>query len=388
LASECEGNLFLLEVNTMAHKKAAIAVLASLIMLLLVGPAGAAEDLNDLAKHKLKRVQVAHLPTPLEEMKRLTEAVGGPRLFIKRDDQTGLAFGGNKARKLDFIFADILEKKADVVITWAGVQSNWARQTAAACRMLGLEPILVLSKNNVSPESGGNLLLDAILEADVRILEPGEDRSAIVEGIVAEVKAKGLTPYTVPVGGSRPAGDMEIPLGAVAYAYGFEETYQQAREKNIPFNHLVVATGSGGTQAGLMVGAKAIAPDVKIVGISVSGEKQASQKNVAAIANQTAEVMGLDLQFTPEETIILDDYRGEGYGALSKQIVDAIAMAAKHEGIMIDPVYTGKAMAGMIDLSKKGYFKKDEGVVFLHTGGTPGLFAYENQILDYMKKNK
>jgi D-cysteine desulfhydrase family pyridoxal phosphate-dependent enzyme len=358
------------------------------MMLLLGGPAGAAEDLNELATHKFTRVQVAHLPTPLEEMEALAEAIGGPRLYIKRDDQTGLAFGGNKARKLDFIFADILEKKADVVITWAGVQSNWARQTAAACRMFGLKPILVLSKNNVSPTSGGNLLLDAILEADVHILEPGEDRDPVVERIVAEVKDKGLTPYIVPVGGSRPDASMEIPLGAVAYAYGFEETYQQAREKNFQIDQLVVATGSGGTQAGLMVGARAVAPDVKIVGISVAGEKQASQKNVADIANQTAEVLGLDFEFTPEETIILDDYRGEGYGVLSGQIVEAIALVAKHEGIMLDPVYTGKAMAGLIDLARSGYFKKDEGVVFLHTGGTPALFAYEDQILDYLKKKK
>jgi D-cysteine desulfhydrase family pyridoxal phosphate-dependent enzyme len=372
----------------MFRKKTAIAVLASSMMLLLGGPAGAAEDLNELAKHKFKRVQIAHLPTPLEEMKELAEVLGGPRLYIKRDDQTGLAFGGNKARKLDFIFADVLEKKADVVITWAGVQSNWARQTAAACRMFGIKPILVLSKNNVSPTSGGNLLLDAILEADVHILEPEEDRAAIVERIVAEVKDQGLTPYIIPVGGSRPGGSMEIPLGAVAYAYGFEEMYQQANEKNYQIDQLVLATGGGGTQAGLMVGAKTVAPNVKIVGISVAGEKQASKKNVAEIASKTAEILGLDFRFTPEETIILDDYRGEGYGVLSEQIVEAIALVAKHEGVMIDPVYTGKAMAGLIDLARSGYFKKDEGVVFLHSGGTPGLFAYEDQILDYLKEKK
>ena len=372
----------------MVRKTMAIGVLASSMVPLLGGPAGAAEDLNAMIKHKFKRVELAHLPTPLEEMKELSKAIGGPRLYIKRDDQTGLAFGGNKARKLDFIFADILEKKANVVVTWAGVQSNWARQTAAACRVFGLKPILVLSKNNVSPTSGGNLLLDTLLGADVRILEPDDDRNAVVERIVAEVKAEGLVPYTVPVGGSRPAGSMELPLGAVAYAYGFEEMHRQAREKNFRIDQVVVATGSGGTQAGLMVGAKAVAPNVKIVGIAVSREKGAVKDNVAAIANMTAETLGLNLKFTPEETIVLDDYKGEGYGVLSEQIVEAITLVAELEGIMLDPVYTGKAMAGLIDLARNGHFNKDEGVVFLHTGGTPGLFAYEDQILDYLKKKK
>lgn len=370
----------------MAGKKTMIAVSAASLMLLLAGTVGVADNLDHMVKHRVKRVEIAHLPTPLEEMTELAHAIGGPRLYIKRDDQTGLAFGGNKARKLDFIFADVVAKKSDVVVTWAGVQSNWARQTAAACRIFGIKPILVLSKNDVSPTSGGNLLLDALLDADVRILEPGDDRSTVVESIVSELKGQGLNPYVVPVGGSLPAGSMELPLGAVAYAYGFDELYQQSREKNYRIDQVVVATGSGGTQAGLVVGAKAVAPNMKIVGISVSGEKQASKSNVAAIANQTAEMLGLDFTFTPEEIIVLDDYRGEGYGVLNEKVVEAMALTAKHEGILLDPVYTGKAMAGLIDLARAGHFNADDGVVFLHTGGTPVLFAYEDQILEYLKQ--
>jgi D-cysteine desulfhydrase family pyridoxal phosphate-dependent enzyme len=372
----------------MTRKKTSIAVWVSSIMLYLCGVVVVADELDRRIKRKFERVELAHLPTPLEEMKELAEVLSGPRLYIKRDDQTGLAFGGNKARKLDFILADVLEKKADVVVTWAGVQSNWARQTAAACRVFGLEPILVLSKNNVSPTSGGNLLLDAILDADVRILDPDGDRAAVVERIVADLKTSGRNPYVIPVGGSRPGGSMEIPLGAVAYAYGFEELYQQAQEKDYPIGAVVLATGGGGTQAGMMVGARAVAPNVKIIGISLSREKEAAKANVAEIANETAETLGLGFEFTPDETIVLDDYRGEGYGVLSEPIVEAIALVAKHEGILLDPVYTGKAMAGLMDLCRSGYFEKDEGVVFLHTGGTPALFAYEDEILDFLKEKK
>jgi D-cysteine desulfhydrase family pyridoxal phosphate-dependent enzyme len=367
-------------------RRTGVAVAASFF---LYGSSEAANRLDELIKRKFERVQLAHLPTPLEEMKNLSEALGGPRLYVKRDDETGLAFGGNKARKLDFIFADVLAKKSDVVLTWAGVQSNWARQTAAACTKFGIRPILLLSKNDVSPTENGNLLIDALLGADVRILEPGEDRGPLVDRILAEEKEKGNVVYTVPVGGSSPAYSMEEPLGAIAYAYAFQEMHQQAAEQGFAITHVVVATGSGGTQAGLMVGAKAVDPSVEIVGIAVSTEKGAVKKFVAEIANQTAKSLGLDLTFTPEETVVIDDYLGEGYGHLSEPIVEALTLVSRHEGILIDPVYTGKAMAGLVDKIRKGHFEKNDGVVFLHTGGTPALFAYEGQLLEHLdQKNE
>jgi len=335
---------------------------------------------------KFKTVKVAHLPTPFEEMKALTAEFNGPKLYIKRDDATGLAFGGNKARKLEFIFADILAKKANVVITWAGVQSNWCRQTAAAAKMFGIKPVLVLFKSEGKPVVyDGNLLLDKIMDADVRFVEPGQDGMKLIEQIAEEEKAKGNTVYIAPVGGSRTGYSMTEPLGAIAYADALNEMYTQALEMNVKITHVVHATGSGGTQAGLVVGAKALGGDVKIVGISISGKKENIQKNVAAIAGQTAKTLGLALTFTPEEIIVFDEYVGEGYGILNQPTVDAITLTARKEGIMLDPVYTGKALSGLIALIKKGYFKKDDGVVFLHSGGTPALFVYKDELMEYMK---
>jgi 1-aminocyclopropane-1-carboxylate deaminase/D-cysteine desulfhydrase-like pyridoxal-dependent ACC family enzyme len=289
---------------------------------------------------------------------------------------------------LEYIFADLLEKKADSIITWAGVQSNWCRQTAAAARIHGIKPVLVLFKRDDSPVAyDGNLLLDLIMDADVRIIEPGHERQAVVDRIVAEEKAKGLNPYVVPVGGSSLGGSMTEPLGAVSYAAAFSEIHRQAREKSYTFDYVVLPTGSGGTQAGLVVGAKAIDPNIRIVGISVSGKKEGVQENVAKIANETAKVLGLDLNFSADEIVVFDDYVGEGYGKLNRAHADAIALTARREGILLDPVYTGKAMAGTRDLIKKGYFKKDEGVVFLHSGGTPALFVYRDRLLELIKKN-
>jgi D-cysteine desulfhydrase family pyridoxal phosphate-dependent enzyme len=363
-------------------------VLLSLSLIALLGAAKKdAPDLDRAIADKYDRVELAHLPTPLEEMKALSAELGGPRLYVKRDDQTGLAFGGNKARKLEYIFADLLEKKADSIITWAGVQSNWCRQTAAAARIYGIKPTLILFKRDDSPVVyDGNLLLDLIMDADVRIIEPGRERQAMVDRIVEEEKAKGFHPYVVPVGGSSIGGSMTEPLGAISYAAAFSEIHRQAIAKGYPFSYVVLPTGSGGTQAGLVVGAKAIDPSVQIIGISVSSDKASVKATVAKIANETAKVLGVDLDFTVDEIVVFDDYVGEGYGKLNRSHADAIALTARKEGVLLDPVYTGKAMAGTIDLIKKGYFKKDEGVVFLHSGGTPALFVYKDRLLELIEK--
>ena len=338
----------------------------------------------DEAVDRFERAPLSHLPTPFEEMPTLAAELGGPRLFVKRDDQTGLAFGGNKARKLDFILADAVAKGSDSVITWAGVQSNWARMTAAGSRRLGMDPILVLQRREdqeLAP-ADGNLLLDRILGADVRIIEPGGDREAAVADIAAAERESGRTPYVVSVGGSLTGGGMVLPLGSVAYANGFREMLGQAREAGVTITHVIHASGSGSTQAGLVVGAKAIAPEVEIIGISSGGSKAAGEANVLAIARETVEAMGLDVEVGPDDVVVHDEYVGEGYGILNQGVVEAIAQVARTEGILLDPVYTGKAMTGLLDLVKNGHFSDTDAVVFLHTGGTPALFPYREGLLE------
>ena len=338
----------------------------------------------DEAVARFERAPLSHLPTPFEEMPTLAAELGGPRLFVKRDDQTGLAFGGNKARKLDFILADAAAKGSDTVVTWAGVQSNWARMTAAGSRRLGMDPILVLQRRedqSVAP-ADGNLLLDRLLGADVRIVEPGEDREAKVAAVAAAEREAGRNPYVVSVGGSLTGGGMDLPLGAVAYANGFREMLEQARDAGVTITHVVHASGSGSTQAGLVVGAKAVAPEVRIIGISTGGSKAAGEANVLAIAEETVQAMGLDLEVGPADVVVHDEYFGEGYGILNQGVVEAIALTARTEGILLDPVYTGKAMTGLMDLVKSGQFSETDVVVFLHTGGTPALFPYREGLLE------
>jgi D-cysteine desulfhydrase family pyridoxal phosphate-dependent enzyme len=328
------------------------------------------------------RVPLAHIPTPLEEMETLSQELGGPRILVKRDDQTGLATGGNKARKLEYIMADALAKRAGVVITWGGLQSNWCRQTAAAAAKLGMRSVLLLSRRDDSPVvRDGNLLLDEILGAEVRILEPGTNSAAVAEKIATEERAAGHRPYVVSVGGSRTGGSMEEPLGAMGYITAFLETQSQLEDAGTEADYLVVATGSGGTQAGLVVGAAAFGDRTRIVGISVSGSAESIRENVANIANQTAGALGLPYSFSPQEIVVFDEYVGEGYGIMNEEVSDAIRRVARAEGILLDPVYTGKAMSGLIGLIESGYFAPEDVVVFLHTGGTPAIFHYGEELL-------
>jgi len=374
--------------NFLAAGLALAAAPAALTGLASCGRPGtsAAETLERTIDAKYRRVELAVLPTPLQRMKALGRELQFPSLFVKRDDNTGLAFGGNKSRKLEYIMADALDKKSDVIVTWAGVQSNWCRQTAAAAKFLGIKPVLLLQKTAAeTPPYDGNLLLDYILGADIRFLEPGQERAKLVDEIVREEQTRGRRPYVVSVGGSQPGGSMTVPLGAIGYTKDFLELNRQAAGAGIRVDHVVLATGSAGTQAGLVVGAKALGNQTRIVGISVSGKKEGIQKNVAAIANATAAALDLQLTFIPEEIIVYDDYVGQGYGILNQPAAEAIALVARSEGIFLDPVYTGKAMAGAIDLMRKGRFKPDETVVFMHTGGTPAIFPQREALLGFLK---
>lgn len=336
------------------------------------------------------RVSLAHLPTPLEPMERLSARLGGMSLHMKRDDQTGLAFGGNKARKLEFIMGAVEESAAGSVVTWAGVQSNWCRQVAASAARIGKRAVLVLLKRPGLPaEEDGNLLVDRVLNADIRLVEASGEKGFLeyenvrqwVDPVLQEEQAAGRKPYLAPIGGSLMEGSMDRPLGAMGYAAGFAELLQQSRARGFTPDAVVLATGSAGTQAGLLVGAKLCSPETRVIGISVSGDADTISGYVKRISQALLEDLGEAPDVGDHEVVVLDDYVGEGYGILNRRVTDALGMVAREEGVLLDPVYTGKAMSGLLDLAAKGAFE-GERVVFLHSGGTPALFPYRAGILE------
>jgi len=329
-------------------------------------------------------------------MKQLSHKLG-LRLFFKRDDQTGLAFGGNKARKLEYIMADALSKQADTIITWAGVQSNWCRQTAAAANKLNLRPVLVLFKRPSLPsEYDGNLLLDFIFDSDIRLVEKQEGQKMmeyegvkeIVDAVAEEFRNEGHQPYIAPIGGSLPEASMDEPWGAVGYVRGFVEISEQTASQGIGADAVVFATGSGSTQGGLLVGAKLVSPMTKIVGISVSETRETMTDYVRNISEKTMDLLEQPQSIADDDIIVFEEYLRDGYGILDQKVVDAIRLVAETEGILLDPVYTGKAMSGFLDLVEKGYFEKGSNVVFLHSGGTPALFPYRKELRELMEERR
>jgi len=318
---------------------------------------------------KIPRVNLVNLPTPLQTMPCLSKCLNGPQLWIKRDDCTGLAFGGNKERKMEFVMADALSKHADVVITTGPIQSNHARATAAAANKLGLNVILVL-RGKKPKNYSGSLLLNYLLGADIRFVQVGsqESRSAMEE-IAEGVKNEGHIPYIIPGGAS-------YPVGAVAYVDAMAELLTQANDIGIEVNYLVHAAGSGGTQAGLVLGKKILKTKVQILGICVEPGGNYLAKKTVEIAHGAAKILDSKETVNLDDVILIEDYVGQGYGILTKEVVKAIKLVAQTEGIFLDPVYTGKAMAGLIDMIRQRRFKKNDNIVFIHTGGTPSLFAY------------
>lgn len=351
-----------------------------------------AESLKKVLEN-FPRCHLSHLPTPLEPLKKLS-ARCGLNLFIKRDDQTGLAFGGNKSRKLDFLMADVLAQKADSVIAWAGVQSNWCRQLAAACCKLSIRPILLLFRRPRLPHSlDGNLLLDFICDAELHVLELESSRKMMsLDGVrdlvdfLAEKESRaGRKAYVAPIGASMVEGSMHKPLGGVAYANGFLELFEQMETLHNPIDAVVFATGSGSTHAGLFAGAQLLSPRTKIVGISVSDSRNDMLHWTTSIAEQTKrELTGTDCKLSNDDLIIFDQYLHEGYGIPNKSTMETIRLVAKEEGIFLDPVYSGRAFHGMLDLINKGYFKPGQNVVFLHTGGVPAIFTYREEFRKYL----
>lgn len=320
----------------------------------------------------LPRVKLCNLPTPFHEAKKLAKKLNGPRIFFKRDDLISLALGGNKLRKLEFLLGDALGSGADVVLTTGPLQSNHARQTAAAAALMGIEAHLIF-QGEEPEEYRANLLMSYIFGAKLHFVKATPMEVDIVtermNEIANELKANGRHPYTIPIGGFS-------PKGSAAYAYAVLELLHQATEEGIHIDYIVHATSTGGTQAGLIAGCKAFNSSIKELGIRVAYGFEPFEERVSEEATATLRLMGLnEIAVRADEVWATKDYIGEGYDCPTAEAAKAILLLAQTEGILLDPVYTGKAMAGLIDLCTKGYFKKDDVVVFWHTGGIPGLFV-------------
>ena len=322
-----------------------------------------------------KRIHLCHQPTPLEEMPRLTAALGGPRLWIKRDDCTGLATGGNKTRKLEFLMAAAQDAGADIVVTQGAVQSNHVRQTAAAAAKLGMKCHAVLERRvpdvASSYETTGNVLFDHIFGATMEFRPSGLDMNAEAQEVTNSLREAGNNPYFIPGGGSN-------EIGALGYVSSAQEILQQITAQNLDPKWIVVATGSAGTQAGLVAGFHAHNCDIPIMGISVRQPHDVQVENVYRLAVKTAAL--LTDQPLPRSRVLVDDgYVGHGYGITTEGTIAATNMLARQEGILLDPVYSGKGMAGLIGRIEAGDIAQDGDVIFLHTGGAVSLFAYEDQ---------
>ena len=324
---------------------------------------------------RFKRISLGHFPTPLEKMENLTKRLGGPQLWIKRDDCTGLATGGNKTRKLEFLVADAIAKGADTLVTQGATQSNHVRQTAAAARKVGMKCFALLERRVTNQgdqyDSAGNVLLDDMLKCEYEFRDAGLDMNAEGQAYTDQLAEKGHKTYFIPGGGSN-------ALGALGYVHAASELVYQADVMGLRIDKLVHATGSAGTQAGLVAAFHAMNTPIDIVGISVRAPKQKQIDNVHKLACATADLIGARGEVPRAMVEAFDDYVGPGYGQPTDEMVDAISILASEEGIFLDPVYSGKGLAGLIGLIQKGYFKKDENVVFLHTGGATGLFAYQH----------
>lgn len=318
----------------------------------------------------IQRVHFAHLPTPVEELARLTKYLNGPTILVKRDDQTGLAFGGNKTRKLEFLVAEALEQEAKTLITGGALQSNHCRQTAAAAARFGLDCILVL--NGEMPEQpSANLLLDQMFGAEIVTIKDRALRDQTLQQTYDKAVTDGRKPYLVTYGGSS-------PTGALGYAFAMMEFMEQ----NVDADWIVFGTSSGGTHAGLVLGQRLFGYQGKVLGISIDEPEEWLKTRVSSLASDASEKMGERIDFTREDVLANANYCKAGYGVLTDAEREAVKLFAKSEGLLLDPVYTGRAAAGMIDLIRSGFFKKDETVLFWHTGGQPALFAekYANKI--------
>lgn len=332
---------------------------------------------NKLMLAEFPRVSLAHLPTPLELMPRLSKHLGGPRIFVKRDDCTGLATGGNKTRKLEFSMGEAVQQGADTVITVGAIQSNHVRQTAAAACKLGMKCEVLLEHRVGQPSEtytrSGNVFLDKIFGANLREYPAGTDFDAAMVETANKVRQQGGVPYLVPGGASN-------PVGALGYVNCGIEMLDQFKQQELSVDHIVTATGSAGTHAGLAVGLRASDSQLPILGIGVNAPQDVQEQRVYELAVETAEKIAAPGCVMRDDIVADCNYIGAGYGEPTDAMNEAVLMLARFEGLLFDPVYSGKALAGMIDYIRSRRFTKGQTIVFLHTGGSAGLFAYADTL--------
>ncbi|HEX5504333.1 MAG TPA: D-cysteine desulfhydrase family protein [Thermomicrobiales bacterium] len=322
----------------------------------------------------LPRLPLAHLPTPLEPAPRLTAALGGPPIYVKRDDLTGLALGGNKARKLEYLLADAQRLGATTVITTGSTQSNHCRQTAAGARVAGLRCVLVLDAPTPDPPLQGNYLLDRLLGAEIRLVGGEAEREPALAEVAADLRRRGEVPYVIPGGGSN-------PLGAAAYVAAVFEVVEQLRAAGWVARHLYATSStSGGTHAGLALGQRLADAPFDVVGIAIEDDAAAVRRVVTPLANATAEFLDAAVRLAPDDLVVDDRFVGPGYAIPTPECLAAIGLAARTEGLLLDPIYTGKTLAGLIDHVRTGRLGPDEPVIFLHSGGVPALFAQAGEL--------
>nr|WP_307775443.1 D-cysteine desulfhydrase [uncultured Cetobacterium sp.] len=334
----------------------------------------------NLAKFPRKRYTEGQ--TPIERLDNFSKELGGPTIYIKRDDLLGLTSGGNKTRKLEFLMADAIAQGADTILTCGAVQSNHCRLTLAAAVKEGLKCQLILEERvpgSYKPEGSGNNFLFNLLGVEETYVVPGgTDMLGELEKLAEKLRAEGRKPYVVPGGGSN-------PVGSTGYVACAQEIMDQLFDKGIKIDHMVVPSGSAGTHAGIVAGMTGINANMPITGVSVNRNKEAQTEAVWKLAKETAERVGVSQEITEDLVQVTDAYVGPGYSLPTDGMVEAVQMLARTEGILLDPVYTGKVMAGLIGMIREGKFKKEDNVLFLHTGGSPALYAYTETIL---KENK
>ena len=316
--------------------------------------------------------------TPIEKLSRLSEHLGGPEIYMKRDDLLGLAGGGNKTRKLEFLVAEALGQGADTLITCGAVQSNHCRLTLAAAVKEGLKCQLVLEERvpgSYKPQASGNNFLFQLLGVEnTKVVPGGSDMMGAMQEIADGLTKEGRKPYIIPGGGS-------TPVGATGYVACAEEILAQTFDMGLNINRVVCASGSTGTHAGLVVGFFGNNSNIPVIGVNVSRKKDLQEEMVYSLVQKTAAHVGIESEIPRSSVVCFDEYVGPGYSLPTPEMSEAVKMLAQYEAILMDPVYTGKAMAGFIDLIRKGYFEKDEKLLFIHTGGSPGLYAYMADIL-------
>jgi L-cysteate sulfo-lyase len=332
------------------------------------------EEALNAALSRFGRLGLAHLPTPFEPMKRLSAQLGGPRLWVKRDDCTGLGLGGNKLRKLDYVLKQAIDSGADTLVSGGVVQSNSQRQVAAAAAKLGLACHLAVYHGRLAPPSAdygktGNALLNRLFGAVLHDVPWNGDRNGAILALADRLRAKGQKPFVVPYG-------VSDPLGALGYASTVTELARQCADAGISPAAIVHCSGSGGTQAGLVVGARCCLPQTRVVGIDIDAEPERVWADVVAYGKAAAQL--LDQSFDPTDVEVVAGHAGPAYGIAHEATVEAIRLGARLEGLVLDPIYSGKGLAGLIALIKSGRWTRDQDIVFVHTGGAPALFAYRH----------